>query len=319
MNQATEFDRLCESPGLREILELTWRLFRVNLGLVSPDGERAICHDSTNRSAPFCRALQQHQLGSRLCLECDRRFFRRALQESKPLRYRCHAGLTEFIVPVIRQGQVVALLQCGQILDSKPSRTEWEAIRERQSEAGLDADTLQRFFYLNPVLPSHRQADLLTFLDIVAGFLASTECPLLRTSEDRIQEKVGRIMTYIEGRLAEELTLPGIARAVGLSCRTLSRWFPKQTGMTVLDFIAKRRIALACHYLASSDRTCAEVAFAAGFQSVQNFNRKFRGLKGISPREWKEQWLASPAPSGERKLRRTPSGSVGACPDPFPS
>ncbi|NTV54706.1 MAG: helix-turn-helix domain-containing protein, partial [Syntrophaceae bacterium] len=52
--------------------------------------------------------------------------------------------------------------------------------------------------------------------------------------------------------------------AAGVSCRTLSRWFPKVTGMTVLDFIQKRRVALACHYLATSDRSSEEIAFESG-------------------------------------------------------
>ena len=285
--QKSDFDLLCESPGLRELLELTWRLFKVNLALVAPDGDRAVCYDSSNRDAPLCQALNQMHLGRRLCWECDRQFFRQVLADPKPLRYQCHAGLTEFIVPVIRQGQVIALLQCGQVWDAKPSEEAWRQVSRREAGQGLDPGALAPFFFENRILPPPRQADLLRYLDLVAGFLASTDCPLLRATTTRTQETVGRIMTFIEAHLTEELSLETIARGASVSNRTLSRWFRGETGMTVLDFILKRRVALACHYLLTTDWTCLEIAFAVGFQSVQNFNRTFRMLKSASPRQWR--------------------------------
>jgi AraC-like DNA-binding protein len=57
--------------------------------------------------------------------------------------------------------------------------------------------------------------------------------------------------------------------------------------MTVLEFVLERRIARACHYLTASDKTCIEIAFAVGFQTVQSFNRTFRRLKFSTPREWR--------------------------------
>lgn len=91
-----------------------------------------MCYDQNVRQAPFCQALHKNYRGSRLCWACDRRFFLEALKVRRPLRYRCHAGLTEFIVPVIRQGQVIALLQCGQVLDKKPSELECRKAKQRQ-------------------------------------------------------------------------------------------------------------------------------------------------------------------------------------------
>ncbi|MBM3757354.1 MAG: helix-turn-helix domain-containing protein, partial [Acidobacteria bacterium] len=54
----------------------------------------------------------------------------------------------------------------------------------------------------------------------------------------------------------------------------------------------KRRIARACDLLRRSDHTCAEIAFEAGFGSVQHFNRIFRRHQEMSPGKWKQR--ASP-------------------------
>ena len=91
------------------------------------------------------------------------------------------------------------------------------------------------------------------------------------------------------------------ARSGEVSSRTLARLFRRETGMTVLDFVLQRRIARACHHLTTSDLSCIEIAFAVGFQSVQNFNRTFRKLKDATPREWRQA-----AAQGMRRPGTTP-------------
>lgn len=283
----TDFELLSQSPGLQQLFDLAWRLFKVNLALVSPSGDRAVCYDSTKRSAPFCQALQRQSAGRRLCLECDRRFFQQALHEPKALRYRCHAGLTEFIVPVIRRARVVALLQCGQVLDAKPSEDTWQSTCEMEARQGIQASQWKSLYYNGRVLPPPRQSDLLLYMNLVAGYLASADCPLVCGGTSRIQETIGQVVTYIETHLTEPLSVSQIARSARVSSRTLARWFPQETGLSVLEYLLKRRIALACHYLQTTDQTCLEIAFASGFQSIQNFNRTFRRLKGVSPKAWR--------------------------------
>ena len=283
----SDYELLCQWSGMRSLFDLAWRLFKVNLAFVSPDGEQAACYDMTRRQAPFCQALQRQNEGRRLCYECDRRFYREVLQQSQPLRYRCHAGLTEFIVPVIRHGQVIGLLQCGQVLETKPSATDWQVTREQEARQGLNPDLLEPFYYHSRILPPPRQADLMMFLQFIADYVANIDTPWLDASASRNQETLRRIMNHVEAHLAEDLSLNAIARGAGVSSRTLSRLFQRESGMTVLDFVHHRRVARASHYLGTTDLSCIEIAFAVGYQSVQNFNRIFRRLKDTTPREWR--------------------------------
>lgn len=287
----SEFELLRKSPELREIFALAWRLFEVNLCLVSPDGEVSVCYDKSTQQSPFCLALQMQNPGLHLCDECDRRFYRQAAEQLVPLRYQCHAGLTEFLVPVVRYGRLISLLQCGQVLDAKPSLNEWQRTRENKLREILNLDSLENLFLRNRVLPPTRQTDLIRFMELVANHLAYSPC--FATAPDHNQEALQRIISYVEKNLEQPLMLDAIAAAAGVSVRSLSRLFRQETGMTVLDFVQERRVARACHYLTTSDRTCIEVAFAVGFQSVQNFNRTFRKLKKMTPREWRLR-LAKP-------------------------
>jgi AraC-like DNA-binding protein len=281
------FDELIALPGLRRLFDLAWRTFGVNPALVSMDGRRVILFDPEARAQPFCRALNALPGGRELCAMCDRSKFLEARRDGHALRYRCHAGLREFVIPVIRDGQTIALLQCGQVHDRVPSAAEWKEARKSLVSAGIHGPGLRTLFQRNRVLTPARQDDLLELLALIAARLAHSDERELQTVPGQAQAALGRAMTYIETHLAERLTVEAIARMANLSTRSLMRLFRKQVGTSVVDFILRRRVARARRFLQQEGRTCAEIAFECGFGSVQHFNRIFRRFENASPSEWR--------------------------------
>lgn len=281
------FDQLTNLSGLRRLFDLAWRTFGVNAALVSMDGQRVVIFDSEARAQPFCRALNSLHGGKELCAMCDQSKFLEARRDGQALRYRCHAGLREFVIPVIRNGQTIALLQCGQVHDRVPSAAEWREVRKSLMGAGIRAPELRLLFRSNRVLTPDRQNDLLDLLELIASRLAHSDERELRTSPGQTRAALGRAMTYIEAHLAERVTVEAIARAANLSSRSLMRLFRKEVETTVVNFILRRRIVRARQLLQQEGRTCAEIAFECGFGSVQHFNRIFRRFANASPTEWR--------------------------------
>lgn len=283
------FDQLAVMPGLRSLSDLAWRMFGVNIALVSPDGKRVVVFETENRAQPFCLALDQRAAGRALCAMCDQSRFLEARGGGQVLRYRCHAGLTEFIVPVVRDGGTIALLQCGQVHEQAPTEAAWRAARRGLVGAGIDPQPLRKLFQRNRVLPPQSQNDLLDLLELIANRLAHADEHRLRAEPGRMQMQLGRAVTFIEAHLAERLTLPAIARAAQVSTRSLMRLFQREIGASVVEFTLGRRVSRACDLLKRTDHTCSEVAFESGFGSVQHFNRIFRRLQEISPRQWRKR------------------------------
>jgi AraC-like DNA-binding protein len=251
------------------------------------DGQRAVIFDKEARAQPFCRALNALPGGKELCAMCDQSKFLEARRDGQALRYRCHAGLREFVIPVIRDGQTIALLQCGQVHDRAPSAAEWKQARKSLVSAGIRAPVLRPLFQRNRVLTPARQDDLLELLALVAARLDHSDERQLETAPGQTQAALGRAMTHIETHLAERLTVEAIARTANLSTRSLMRLFRKQVGTSVVNFILRRRVARARQLLQQDGRTCAEIAFECGFGSVQHFNRIFRRLEKASPTQWR--------------------------------
>ena len=296
------FDQIAAMPGLRSLFDMAWRLFGVNPALVSADGRRVVVFEPEPRSQPFCAALHANTSGRALCAMCDQSRFLEARRSALALRYRCHAGLTEFLVPVIRDGEMIALLQCGQVHDRRPSAAEWRLARQDLVKAGINSGPLRKRFQQNRVLPQDHQRDLLNLLELVASRLAHADEQRLLPEPGRTRMQLGRAVTFVEVHLGERLTLPVIARAANLSTRSLVRLFRKEVGTSVVEFILRRRVARARDLLRRTDHKCAEIAFEAGFGSVQHFNRIFRRHEEMSPGEWRQRGQTPEPPRSAEKV-----------------
>lgn len=99
-------------------------------------------------------------------------------------------------------------------------------------------------------------------------------------------------MSYIESRLAGPLTVPEVARAVGLSHSQLTRVFTAETGQTVVGYLRRRRVEHAQHLLAHSTMSITAIAATVGIPDLQAFNKTCRAVTGRSPRQLRHGMMA---------------------------
>lgn len=90
---------------------------------------------------------------------------------------------------------------------------------------------------------------------------------------------------YVEVHLAGPLSVPDVARAVGISHTHLTRVFRAETGRTVVSYIRHRRLQRARHLLLSSTLSVTAIAAAVGIADLQAFNKACRRELGASPRD----------------------------------
>src|SRR5215813_3439168 len=92
---------------------------------------------------------------------------------------------------------------------------------------------------------------------------------------------------YIEKHADEELSLTKVANVVNMNANYLSERFKQVTGMNFVEYLARTRFEKACGLLHDGDLRISDIAFAAGFQSLSQFNRVFKKLAGKSPRQFR--------------------------------
>lgn len=106
-------------------------------------------------------------------------------------------------------------------------------------------------------------------------------------SEDITEnEKINKVVTYINHHLAEDLTLDKLADYCYVSKSYLSHQFKKYTGLTLYQFIIKKRLTVARNMIREGIPV-TETCMRCGFNDYSNFHKAFKKEFGRSPKEFR--------------------------------
>lgn len=97
------------------------------------------------------------------------------------------------------------------------------------------------------------------------------------------QASVSRALRLIEEGALDEGGVEDLAERVGLGARQLRRLFLAHVGATPQAVAANRRLLAAKQLISETDMGFADIAFAAGFQSLRRFNDAVRASYGVPP------------------------------------
>jgi len=99
---------------------------------------------------------------------------------------------------------------------------------------------------------------------------------------------LNKMILYIENNLEEEIDYQKLTKLVGVNISTLQRLFPLICGISITEYIRKRRLTLAGKDLAQSKMKVVDVAVKYGYTSATTFARAFFKFHGIKPSEIKK-------------------------------
>ncbi len=106
---------------------------------------------------------------------------------------------------------------------------------------------------------------------------------------------VDKALEYMEANYHENLTLPLVAKQIGISPNYLSSLFAKTLNTGFADKLNQIRIDRACDYFAAGGIRTYEVAYKVGFKDEKYFSSVFKKLKGESPSEYRKSRSAASA------------------------
>lgn len=102
--------------------------------------------------------------------------------------------------------------------------------------------------------------------------------------------RIDRVLDHIHMHYSEGVSIDDLAGIAALSASGLHRLFRRHTQHTVSGYVMRLRIGEACALLSATQRPIAHIAGDVGYDSLANFNRQFRALKGITPREFRRKF-----------------------------
>ncbi|WP_321953786.1 AraC family transcriptional regulator [Paraburkholderia bannensis] len=154
-------------------------------------------------------------------------------------------------------------------------------------------DHLDRLLSATPRERLHAALDILDFLSTLpATPLASPSAFDAKTGAPSGHEpdQISRVLALIETQFARPLRLSTLAKASGLSERSLTRHFTQHLGESVGRYINRVRIGHACRMLTDTQAPVSVIAMRSGFPNAANFNRQFRAFKEMTPLDYRRQF-----------------------------
>ncbi len=105
-------------------------------------------------------------------------------------------------------------------------------------------------------------------------------------SRDRLHS-IRRVIKYIDNHLCEDLSLRLLSDIAGMSPNYFSALFHNISGITLWDYINSKRIDKAISLLHENDLTMLEIATLCGYNNATNFNKTFKKITGVTPKEYR--------------------------------
>lgn len=146
---------------------------------------------------------------------------------------------------------------------------------------------IERFF---ESAPAERFITLLKILSLIeqGENVPLASASVEGTAHGRNRDRIERVLTHLHRHFEERIELEELAELAALSVSGLHRLFRKQTGQTVTEYLMHLRIGAAGAQLVATDLPISHIASDVGYGALANFNRQFRALKGMTPRDFRK-------------------------------
>lgn len=111
---------------------------------------------------------------------------------------------------------------------------------------------------------------------------------------------VSQAVLYIHEHYTEEIKIPDLAESLYVSPYYLCRKFKEATGQTIIQYLNITRILHAERLLLETNNNITQISKEVGFSNLTHFNRIFKKITGVSPREKKKEYLKMQTISKEK-------------------
>lgn len=267
---------------LLDVLKDFYRITRIRIAVFDEQFRELIAYPE-HRPA-FCRLIRSCEAGCRACAQCDQNAGRIASKQKSAYIYRCHAGLTEAIMPLYVGDVLAGYLLFGHIYSYGSREAGWEVIRHFCKDYPVDFAALEVACQAMP----QRDAD---YIKAAARILHATASYLVleRVAVLRQDSAAARLDEYLNEHYAEALDTHSICQALQLGRTRLFQLCRQMYGAGPAEHIRTLRIARAKELLEQQEMSVSEVAQACGYSDVSYFIAVFAREVGVPPGRYRRE------------------------------
>lgn len=232
---------------------------------------------SRSPRAPLCRLAHKKEGALSICNASDIEHLTAVKQTGEPIIYTCPYGISEAIVPIVREDEII-----GYIISSLGILSGNEDFVKKELSDTVTENQILSALGSTRVLSGRECEGHLGTLRLLAEHFAQDKSFLPRN------ESIGRLVKeYVKSNLSSKLTLSEMAKSMHYSSVTLTEHFKAEYGITIMEYVTKKRMQAAEKLLIETVLPLREVASLTGFADVEYFSRTFKKYHSISPAAWR--------------------------------
>ena len=275
MQQSDTTLKVFFDPSVKELIDSIALSFNVRITFFSVTRDEYLVGYHLQDS-DFCSMIQT-KLGIRYrCLALDTRMCAKCKRLGEKITYRCHAGLSEVIVPVYIEKQLMAFACLGQFRMSDDIPRE---MTEMWKEAGYPEEELRKAFYERPKYTEEQLKRILYIFSTSIEYLLSTA--RLKLRKPQLLEE---ILDYIDENIEKDITIGEVAEKTSKSTSTITHKVKETLGFSFKDLLIEKKLL---HFEAlmkkDPDMPIQEAAARVGYADPLYFSRLYRKKRGATP------------------------------------
>ena len=242
-------------------------------------------HQKTNENQ-FCALLAERPATLAVCLRSHAEIIKHT--GTMPRTETCPFGLTETAVPVRLGEKTIGFLRIGQVLRRSAIQSDRKRAATQLADCGVPfTGTIRKAWGATPIIPKEKYSAIVQLLTFFAEQLSALINQIVIERQNAEPPLVQKARAYIQQHKNETLSLKRVAQASGASVFHFCKVFKKTTGLKFTDYVARVRLEDAKTQLLNPTRRVSEIAYDVGFQSLAQFNRRFKRVFGQSPTEFR--------------------------------
>lgn len=266
-----------------ELLQNFYEITGVKVALFD---SRFHCVAAAGHSEGYCHFLHRSRKCLDACMQSDIDAFRHVRENGEPYVYKCPFGLFEAISPVVINEEVRAYLIIGPVAEpGKDSDSHLIKCAKRMTPEWTE-ETLRAKL---ADMVRYTEEEVCALCDTLTVFAAYFEnSTQLLPNEKTIGQMV---KSYIVQNLSKKITLSELSLHTHCSTVTLTEHFKREYGITIMQYLLKKRMQLAEQLLTDNAFSVTDISTKCGFSDVEYFSRCFKQTHGVPPSEWRQKQL----------------------------
>ncbi len=108
--------------------------------------------------------------------------------------------------------------------------------------------------------------------------------------KDLSMDRLRKVHDFVINNFQNRITLQDVAEKANLTPHAFCKYFRKSTQKTFITFLIELRICHAKKLLIENSLTITEICYSSGFDNLSYFNRAFKSLTNMTPKEYRSQY-----------------------------